>query len=156
MIEMDIPGFGSIAAQHLVLDYNGTLAIDGGPVAGVKPHLAQIARQMSVHVLTADTFGQAQEAMADVDCTVSILAPGRQDDGKLRYVQALGIETVVAVGNGRNDALMLGAARLGIAVILEEGASSAAVAAADIVCTDILSALSLLVNPLRLAATLRT
>ena len=51
---------------------------------------------------------------------------------------------------------MLEASRLGIAVILEEGASSAAIRSADIVCTDILSALSLLVHPLRLTATLRT
>ncbi len=156
MIDLDIPGFGSFRAEHLVLDYNGTLAVDGIPAAGVKVILAEIAQQLAVHVLTADTFGRVEQEMADVDCTVSILSPGRQDEGKLRYVKNLGTENTVAIGNGRNDAQMLEASRLGIAVVLEEGASSVALRSADIVCTDILLALSLLVHPLRLTATLRT
>lgn len=156
MIELDIPGFGLIRAEHLVLDYNGTLAVDGRPVAGVKAFLAEMAQRLTVHVLTADTFGRVAQEMAEVDCTTSILPPGRQDEAKLWYVKQLGAENTVAVGNGRNDAQMLEASRLGIAVILEEGASSAVLRAADVVCTDILSALSLLVHPLRLTATLRT
>ena len=56
----------------------------------------------------------------------------------------------------RNDRLMLKEAALGIAVILKEGASAESVAAADVVCTDIVAALELLQNPLRLIATLRT
>jgi len=156
MIDLEIPGLGSIRAEHLVLDYNGTLAVDGRPVTGVKALLAEMAQRLTVHVLTADTFGRAAQAMAEVDCTISILPPGRQDEAKRGYVKHLGAENTVAVGNGRNDAQMLEASRLGIAVILEEGASSAVLRAADVVCTDILSALSLLVHPLRLTATLRT
>lgn len=156
MIELRIPGFGDIRAEHLVLDYNGTLAVDGRPVAGVTAALAALATRLTVHVITADTFGHVQTQMADVDCTISVLAPDRQDEAKRRYVADLGAERIVAVGNGRNDALMLKASRLGIAVVLAEGASPAALFAADIVCTDILSALALLENPLRLTATLRT
>ena len=156
MIEVNIPGFGSIAVQHLVLDYNGTLAVDGRPAAGVKRALSALADRLTVHVVTADTFGEVAREMADVPCTVSILSPGRQDEAKCRYVERLGAEHVAAVGNGRNDALMLEASRLGIAVILAEGASPAAVQAADVVCTEILSALALLDHPLRLTATLRT
>jgi len=29
MIKIDIPGYKIIIAKHLVLDYNGTIAIDG-------------------------------------------------------------------------------------------------------------------------------
>jgi soluble P-type ATPase len=50
---------------------------------------------------------------------------------------------------------MLDSARLGIAVIEAEGGSSDAIAAADIVMRDIVSALELLLNPKRLIATLR-
>jgi P-type E1-E2 ATPase len=156
MIELEIPGFGDIRAQHLVLDYNGTLAVDGRPADGVKEALASLASRLTVHVITADTFGRVQTLMADVSCTISVLAPGRQDEAKRRYVTDLGASRTIAVGNGRNDALMLESSRLGIAVILAEGASPAALSAADIVCTDILSALALLENPLRLTATLRT
>jgi soluble P-type ATPase len=50
---------------------------------------------------------------------------------------------------------MLAASALGVAVLLEEGASSLSLSAADVVCRDILSALDLLTHPLRLTATLR-
>ncbi|MEZ4567516.1 MAG: hypothetical protein R2860_11350 [Desulfobacterales bacterium] len=51
---------------------------------------------------------------------------------------------------------MLRASALGIAVILEEGASAQTLQSADVVCTSIVSALSLLIHPLRLIATLRS
>jgi soluble P-type ATPase len=51
---------------------------------------------------------------------------------------------------------MLKATALGIAVILEEGASRDTLLAADVVCSRIVSALELLRNPLRLTATLRS
>jgi hypothetical protein len=36
MITVDIPRYRRIDAEHLVLDYNGTLAIDGNIIDGVK------------------------------------------------------------------------------------------------------------------------
>jgi soluble P-type ATPase len=50
---------------------------------------------------------------------------------------------------------MLRQARLGLAVMSQEGASSEALAAADLVLPDILSALGLLDHPLRMIASLR-
>ena len=34
MLRTDIPGFGSLRIEHLVLDYNGTLALDGRMLPG--------------------------------------------------------------------------------------------------------------------------
>jgi soluble P-type ATPase len=51
---------------------------------------------------------------------------------------------------------MLSTSRLGMAVVLAEGASAVSLNAADVVCTDIVQALELLMNPLRLTATLRS
>lgn len=34
MIEINIPGFGSLELDHLVLDYNGTMALDGQLIEG--------------------------------------------------------------------------------------------------------------------------
>jgi len=51
---------------------------------------------------------------------------------------------------------MLKASALGVAVIQGEGAAFETLASADVVSTDIQSALSLLTNPLRLIATLRS
>ena len=52
--------------------------------------------------------------------------------------------------------MMLEEAALGIAVILGEGAARDTLDASDIVCTDILAALDLFRNPLRMTATLRS
>ena len=108
-----------------------------------------------MHVVTADTFGVASAGLEGVRCTLSILPPGGQDAAKLAYIQRLGSEQTVAIGNGRNDRSMLAAAVLGIVVIEGEGAAAAALLAADVVAPGILPALDLLLNPLRLVATLR-
>ena len=73
----------------------------------------------------------------------------------LEMITRLGRQATVCVGNGRNDRLMLKEAALGIAVMLDEGIAAEALLAADVVCRDILSALALLLHPLRLVATLR-
>jgi soluble P-type ATPase len=155
MIEISIPGDRKLQLEQLVLDYNGTIACDGNLIAGVKENLVRLANKLHIHVLTADTFGKARSGLEGINCELSILAPDSQDIGKLEYVKGLGAENTVCVGNGRNDQLMLKEAALGIAVILEEGASVGTLSAADIVCTNIVSALELLANPLRLIATLR-
>jgi soluble P-type ATPase len=156
MIAIDIPGWGPVRLEHIVMDYNGTLAVDGILVPGVAERLERLSADLKVHVITADTFGRVREGMRGIPCSVSILPPGAQDQGKLEYVQRLGARQVCAVGNGRNDRLMLEAAALGLAVILGEGAAAASLAVADVVCLSILDALDLLANPLRLMATLRS
>ncbi len=149
MIEINIPGYRKLRLKHIVLDYNGTIACDGELIAGVKENLTALADKLKVHILTADTFGKARSGLEGIECELSILAPDAQDIGKLEYVKKLGAENVVAVGNGRNDHLMLKEAALGIAVILEEGASRDTLLAADVVCSRIVSALELLRNPFK-------
>jgi soluble P-type ATPase len=155
MYSIQVPGFGTLTLEYLVLDYNGTLAVDGALISGVKDALNTLAEQLAIHVVTADTFGKAAEGLDGIDCRLSVLDPGRQDQAKLDVVKRLGADRTACIGNGRNDALMLGGCALGIAVILGEGASTVTLKAADIVCTDIVCALELLMHPLRLSATLR-
>ncbi len=156
MIEISIPGYKKLQLKYLVLDYNGTLAFDGQIIAGVKECLETLSSKIQIHVLTADTFGKVRSRLEGVSCELSILSEDNQDIAKLKYVKRLGYEHAVCIGNGRNDRLMLKEAALGIAVILEEGAAAETLFAADIVCTNIISALEMLVNPLRLTATLRS
>ncbi len=155
MISVDIPGYRSIRLAHLVMDYNGTLAVDGEIEPGVAPVLERLAAHLKIHVVTADTFGLAAERLAASPVELSVLPPGGQDVAKRDYIVNLGKAETAAVGNGRNDRLMLQQAGLGIAVILDEGAAFETLAAADVVCRGILPALELLVHPLRLTATLR-
>lgn len=156
MLEIVIPGKESLRFEHLVLDYNGTLAVDGEPVPGVLERLEAISSHLMVHVITADTFGKVKDRLGAAGfIKVSVLPVGDQTRAKLNYIGELGIDRCVAVGNGRNDQSMIEAAALGITVILAEGCAAEALRAADVVCTDICNALDLLLNPLRLIATLR-
>jgi len=156
MLAVEIPGFGALRLEHLVLDYNGTLALDGEPLPGVRDALCALASSLTIHVLTADTFGKAGSRLQGLPCRRSVLDAANQDAAKQAYVEALGPATVVCIGNGRNDRLMLEAAALGIAVVQEEGAAVEALTSADVVAPSIAAALALLTNPLRLVATLRS
>jgi len=156
MITADIPDFGRLELHHLVTDYNGTLALDGILHAGVPARLKELARDLTIHVITADTFGLARKQLADLPVRLTIIPAENQAFAKLQYVEKLGAKSVVAVGNGRNDRKMFGAVALSVALIQEEGLARAALFEADLVSTSIQDALDLLANPERIKATLRS
>ena len=117
MIKIDIPGSRTIEAEHLVLDFNGTIAIDGRFIDGVLGLLVQVSANLKVHVLTADTFGTVQNELKGLPVCIKTIEPGQQIQQKLDYVNSLG--------------------------------------SSHVICTSINYALSLLINPKRLIATLR-
>ena len=155
MISIDIPGFGPLRLAHLVSDYNGTLAVDGKLLPGVAELLQQLSASVQIHVITADTFGLARAQLEGLPLNLHITPLEGQAQAKQDYVKGLGVQSVVAIGNGRNDRLMLYTAGLGIALIQREGGAVQTLTSADIVCTSVLDALELLLNPKRLTATLR-
>jgi P-type E1-E2 ATPase len=155
MITIDIPGYGKLTAEHLVMDYNGTLAIDGSLIPGVKELFAELSEVIQLHVITADTFGKVKENLEGVNCSLKILVKEDQQLEKAEFVNELGRNSVVAIGNGLNDALMLKEAALGIALIQKEGVSTKTLVNSDIVCNSIIDAFELLLNPKRFIATLR-
>lgn len=155
MIELDIPGYGVLRLEHLVSDFTGTLAFDGRLLPGMKDLLNDLARVVTVHVLTADTFGRSREELEGVNCSLTVLSGNDVDLQKGAYISALGAERTAAVGNGVNDRWMLKSARVGIAIIGREGCAVEAQVNADIIVNDVRDALELLLNPKRLTATLR-
>jgi len=154
-MRFDVPGHGVLELDHLVLDYNGTLALDGRLKDGVADTLNRLAAHLSVHIITADTHGSVRREMDGVRCAVVVIGGEDQNREKRDFVRSLGSAAVAALGNGRNDELMLGEAALGICLIQEEGAYARTLMAADVVCRSILDGLALLENPGRLIATLR-
>lgn len=154
-MRIEIPGQGRLDIEHVVLDMNGTLALDGTVADGVAERLASLQGLVHVVVLTADTHGGAGRLRDTLGLETVVLAPGNEAEQKSQFLMNLGVEKTVAVGNGSNDRLMLKESAIGICVVGAEGASLPAVLAADIVCTDICDALDLLLRPRRLAATLR-
>ena len=155
MWKLDIPGFKTLEIQFLVLDFNGTLGIDGKLMSGVKERLISLSKDFKIHVVTADTFGKAAQELEGIPVSLKILDAENQALAKQNHVQRLDPNRVIAIGNGRNDRLMLKEAALGIALIQEEGASAESILSADLVCKSITDALDLLRNPKRLVASLR-
>jgi soluble P-type ATPase len=156
MIEVDIPDFGRLSLEHLVLDYNGTIARDGELIDGVTDRLNRLSRKIKIHVVTADTFGKAQDRLAGLSIELIILDAAEQAQAKARYVESLEAEKTVAMGNGRNDRLMMEGARLGVAILEGEGCSVETLSAAEVCVRSSTEALDLLLNPKRLVATLRS
>ena len=155
MINIDIPKQKKIKAEHLVLDFNGTIAIDGKLIPNVKDILNHLSKKIKIHILTADTFGSSENELLGTNCSINILKPSTQDKQKMQFVTDLGKDNVIAIGNGTNDSLMLKTAVLGIAVIQEEGASFKSLQNADVICNNIIDALNLLSKEKRIKATLR-
>ena len=155
MISIEIPGFGAVHLEHAVFDYNGTLACDGEISEPVRALLRRLQSQLKIHVLTVDTFGKVKKHLQGEPLTIHILKAGNEAQQKLEYVQSLGVERTICFGNGNNDVLMLQQARIGVAVIGEEGSGTSALNAADLVVRDITEGIELLFHPLRIKATLR-
>ncbi|BDD04177.1 HAD family hydrolase [Aureibacter tunicatorum] len=155
MLSLSIPGKGRFEIKHIVLDYNGTLAIDGAPINGVRDRLRFLAQHFEVHVLTGDYFNSVKSKLRDLPCSIEVISQSSQCEDKVKYVEKLGAESVIAIGNGYNDSMMLEKAALGIVVMQEEGCSSRALRSADILSRNIFEALQLLIRPKRLEATLR-
>lgn len=152
MRRIEIPGRAPLELSHLLLDVNGTLTLGGELLDGVEERLDALRGRMRVCLLSADTFGSLGRVAERLGVNATRVADGA---AKASVVRELGAHACAAVGNGANDAAMLAAAALGIAVVGPEGASVQTTAAADIVCRSICEALDLLADERALAATLR-
>ena len=155
MKTIEIPYYKTLKLEHVVLDYNGTIAQDGQLKVEVKALLPRLCEEYTVHVITADTFGSVKVQMKNFHVTVTVLQTDNHTAEKAAYIDGLGKINSVAVGNGNNDSQMLKNAILGIAIIGDEGCATPTLLQSDITCHGIEDALMLLLNEKRLIATLR-
>jgi len=155
MIKIDIPGYGNVELHNLMLDLNGTLAIDGELIEGVRERLNALSELLDIYVVTADTFGSAKASLKGVKCELLILEENNQQKQKWQYLKEVGASKTVAIGNGMNDLMMIERAELGLALIQQEGCAAEAILKANLIFTSIIDALDILTNPLRLTASLR-
>jgi P-type E1-E2 ATPase len=156
MLDLAIPGYGRLRLTDLVCDFNGTLAASGELAPGVRERLPRLAELLRIHIVTGDTFGTARAELAGMPCAIVVLAAEGQAEAKARFARELGTPQVVAIGNGRNDRLLLEAADLAIGVCGHEGIATAALQASDVIVPDAAAALDLLLETNRLVATLRS
>jgi len=154
MITVDIPGWGNMDIENILLDLNGTLATDGKIPTEVRKKIHSLADKVNIYILTADTQETADEAMRDLKAKL-IKLPGEDSKNReFEFIKDLEVEKTVAIGNGNNDQLILKEAGLGIVVLGDEGMSVSAMKNADIVVKSIFDALDLFLKPKRLLATL--
>ncbi len=155
MIELNIPGRGIIQIKHLVCDVNGTLAVDGQLHDGLVRSLTSLGDRVTLHLLTADTHGRQENIDQQLNLKAVRINPGGEAQQKAIYVENLGRDHVVAIGQGANDAAMLEAAAIGIGILSVEGIAAETLMAADLIMPDITSALELFEKPVRMVASLR-
>jgi soluble P-type ATPase len=157
-IVIDIPGFGVRYIRIAVSDYTGTHSCGGAILPDVKRRLRELVTLVDLHIVTADSFGTAVSELAGIAIPYR-LQTGRHDVEKAGYVSQFDLQHVAAFGNGNNDRLMLKAVKegggLSIAVDNGEGCALDAMRNADLFVAGAANAIDLLLDPLRLKATLR-
>lgn len=149
---LELPGAAPLQLEVLVLDVNGTLTDRGTLIEGVAERISALRATFAIHLLSADTYGTLDEVARVLGVQHRRVATARE---KAVVLTSLGAARSVVIGNGANDADVLAAAALGIAVLGPEGASTAALTSADLVCRSVIEALDLLADPRALTATLR-
>jgi len=155
VIEIAIPGRGNYTIKNVVVDLNGTIAVDGNIIQGVKEKMAILSQELDIFLVTADMNKNAERLVKDLPVTLYKIKEGEENNQKLQVVLKQGKDNTVSIGNGCNDISMLKESAIGICVVGGEGASAEAMMASDLVVVTINDALDLLLKPHRLGATLR-
>jgi soluble P-type ATPase len=155
MIQIDIPGYRTLRIENLIMDFNGTIALDGNLIGGVNERLARLSNILNLFVLTADTFGLVEKSCYGLPVQIQKLRPGQEADQKKAFLEEMGHDITAAIGNGANDVKMLERACLGIVVLGQEGLCTDALTVADICVSNACIGLDLLLFQKRIVATLR-
>ena len=153
-LRLDIPRWGSVDIENIVIDLNGTLATDGKIPLEVKEKIDALSHLAKIYILTADPQRPANEEILGMKAEVIKVLGEDSKQGKLDFLRTISPEMTVAIGNGNNDQLILKEAAFGIAVLGDEGVSVSAIQSADILVKNIQSALDLFLKPRRLITTL--
>jgi len=155
-MEIRIPGKGNIEIEHLLLDFNGTIARDGKVIHSVKEKVEAVCTKgIKVYVVTADTHGTAREQCMDMPIEVMVFDNSSAAENKRKIAEKLGAQRCICFGNGFNDGELFEACAMSVIVMGDEGCSSKALIKSDIVCKSIEDAFDLILKPNRIKATLR-
>ena len=150
-----IPGYKTLMIENVVMDFNGTISVDGRMRESVKQRIVQLAERYKVYVLTSDTQGTAARELANLPVSLEIYNNEHAGECKKSFVEGLGGDTCACVGNGNNDLIMFKTAALSIAVLEEEGLFAPLLTASDILMKSSEDALDLLLDEKRIISGLR-
>jgi len=154
MIPIERPGLDPLEIEFVLLDFDGTLAIDRRVHPKAKDKINLLSKRTNLYVLTTQKKELIEERLRKMKAEIIYLAEGDSSRRKLDLLRQLGPSRCAAIGNGMDDAAMIEEAGIGICIIGKEGTSGEAMNNADLVFTDILDALDFLLKPLHQKATL--
>jgi soluble P-type ATPase len=149
-----VPGFGSLELENVVLDLNGTVTESGDFIPGVLEDLKALrAEGCKIYILSGDTRGNLAQTFEHASGIEAVVTKTAQE--KRTFVESIGPEHTVCVGNGNIDVEMFKVAKLSICTVQAEGATTKAMLQADVVVTHVKHAMEILLDPDKLIATLR-
>jgi len=154
MISIERPGQGNLEIDFILIDFEGTLALDHRVHPKAKDKINLLSKRTKIYILAKGEKEQVIEVLRKVKAEIIHFAVGDVSAGKLNLLRQLGANRTVAIGNGQDDVLMIEEAALGICVISREGTAAETILKADAVVSNILDALDFLLKPLRQKATL--
>jgi P-type E1-E2 ATPase len=155
LIKIKVPGRQIYKLKNLVLDLNGTIALDGNVIEGVRERILELGQWIDISLVTADTLGKAEVLSKELGVNLHTIDARFEKRQKQQFIIQLGSKTTAAIGNGSNDASMMKEAIIGICVIGPECASTETFNNSDLIAPNILAALDLFLVPERLIATSR-
>jgi soluble P-type ATPase len=154
MISIQRPGMESLDIHFVLIDFEGTLAMDGRVHPKAKDKVNLLSKRATITILTKSNREKVEETLRKMKVEILYVTEGDSTQQKLNVLQRLGPHQTAVIGNGLDDVRILEQAGLGMCVIGKEGSSAEAVAKADLVVTNVLDALDFLLKPLRQRATL--
>lgn len=154
MKTISIPGWGSVEIKNVVLDLNGTITESGDVIPGVLDGLQALQSEgLRIFVLSGDTRGTLKKTFGTSLGIEPVVTKTAAE--KLAFVESIGPDHTVCIGNGNIDVDMFRVSKISICTIQAEGATSKAVFEADIIVTHIRHAIEILQDSAKLIATLR-
>jgi len=146
-------GVGEIELTNIILDLNGTLAINGKLVEGVKNRLVKLKQMgFNLYLFTGDQRGNAIDLASEISIKVQ---KATTSDEKEALTMKLETEKTVAIGNARIDIGTFKSCKLRIGTLQAEGIHTEILPYIDILVPSINDALDLLINSDVFNATMR-
>jgi len=154
MITIQKPGQAPLEIEYLLVDYEGTLAIDGRVHPKAKDKMNLLSKRIKIYILFKGEKDKAEERLKKLKAEMLFLKEEKASEEKLDFLRKLDPQKTVAIGNGLDDAQIFDEVGFSICIIGKEGACGETLKRANLVMTDILDALDFLLKPFRQKATL--
>jgi len=152
-MQYSIPGIGNLEITTIVLDLNGTIAVHGKIVPGVKERLDQLKKLgIDLILFSGDHRGNGLEMCNELGITFK--KGGTQEEKEKLFLE-LDTERTAAIGNARIDIGKFKHAKLSIATLQAEGIHTGILKYVDIIVPNINDALDLFIDANALEATMR-